>query len=261
MPKTDRYMAIAKAAAREAGKIHLKYFHKGKGVRTKGVAIDLVTNADIEADKAIRRIIRKAFPDHAIVSEELEKLKGNSAYTWYIDPLDGTNNYAHNYPHFCVSIGLCKDDKPILGAVFQPLTKQMFWAIRGRGAYLNKTKIKVSTTSTPKGSLVATGLPYKRKPFRKNILKAFATMYDRIMGLRRAGSAALDLCYVAAGWIDCYYEHWINPWDIMAGTVIVQEAGGKVTTIDSKPIEPKAKISLLAANPRLHKTFVKLLNR
>ncbi|NOZ80173.1 MAG: inositol monophosphatase [DPANN group archaeon] len=259
MIRAEELLKVAKRAAKEAGDIHIKYYHNKK-IMTKGTKNDLVTNADLEADRLIRRRIHDAFPDHSIVSEEMKRTKGKAPYTWYVDPLDGTNNYAHNYPHFCVSIGLCKGKEPILGVVYSPLNRTTFWALKGKGAFRNKTKIKVSSTKSVKGSLVTTGLPYHRKPYRKNILSAFATMYDQVMGLRRTGSAALDLCFVAAGWLDSYYEYWISPWDYMAGQVIVKEAGGIVTTIDGEQVQPR-KTSILAANPQLHRTFLRLLRR
>jgi myo-inositol-1(or 4)-monophosphatase len=218
--------------AREAGAILRNYFGKANGTDHKG-ELDLVTDADRAAEAHITEALQTQFPDYAIVGEEGSDYHpggGAPDYYWYVDPLDGTTNFVHGIPHFSVSIALAGiDRRPVLGVVYDPIRDELFSAHEGGGTTLNGEAIKISSTEKLIDSLVVTGFPYDRRSSLENNLKAFNAMALRVQGIRRVGSAALDLAYVAAGRFDGYWEMKLNMWDCFAGIVLVREAGGKVT--------------------------------
>ena len=231
--KIDEFIQTGTAAALEAGALLRERFNTRFSVEQKGV-INLVTEVDIAVEKLIVSRIREAFPDHAILAEEGFGCEESSPVRWIIDPLDGTTNYAHGYPVFAVSIGLEIDGEVEWGAVYDPMRNEFFTARRGTGACLNGVLLRVSETAVLGESLLATGFPYDiRTGPRKNLVE-FSAFAVRTHGIRRGGSAALDLCYVAAGRLDGYWEHNLRPWDCSAGYLAVREAGGMVTDYSGK---------------------------
>lgn len=238
-------------AAKEAGKILL--FNLGKVKPNLKSKREFVTVADRLAEKKIYEIIKRAFPDHSVLAEEFYNEKEKSAYMWIIDPLDGTNNYVYSYPFFAVSIALEKEGEVILGIVYDPLRDELFEAEKGRNAKLNGKKIEVTQTSRVKKTRLLTGFPYFMD--RDNNLDNFVKFAIDALEIRVGGSAALDLCYVACGRADGYWELKLKPWDTAAGKLIVECAGGRVTDIDGKKFTPY-KASILATNGRIHEEMV-----
>ena len=248
---------VANEAARTAGEVLNRMFGKINHIMKKG-GIDLVTEADLEAEKTIFHIIRQNFPRDNILSEESGMHDEVSDRTWIIDPLDGTTNFAHSFPFFAVSIALEIEKQIVLGIVHNPYMDEHFEAAKGKGAYLNKKPIKVSKTRNLQESLLATGFPYDIHENPQRVLGIFKKMIIRAQGVRRPGSAALDLCYIAAGRLDGFWEEGLKPWDTAAGMVIVNEAGGKLTTFEGESYSPYMK-SIVAANPFIHKEMIEVL--
>ncbi len=242
------------AIAREAGALLMHHFHQHLKIEYKGDA-DLVTAADRASEKLIRERITQNWPDHDVLGEEQGLNDQGSEYRWYVDPLDGTTNFAHGFPVFCVSMGLERrlpgePARCIAAVVYDPTRDEMFSAEPGRGAHLNGAAIHVSKTATLKESLLATGFPSHKRHKNPNIF-----FYHQITlhshGVRRAGSAALDLCNVASGRFDGFWEFNLNPWDTAAGVLIVEEAGGKVTRFDGSPFELNSR-ETMASNGLIH---------
>lgn len=228
-----QFLETAVRIAREAGALLLPYYHRGVRVEYKG-EVDIVTEADRASEKLIVTRIGEHFPDHAVVAEEGGGHSGSSGYRWFVDPLDGTTNFAHGFPMFCVSMGLEKDGQIVTGVIYDPLRDELFSAEAGQGARLNGEPIHVSRVGNLEEALVATGFPSQKR--HKNINVHFYHQISmRSHGVRRAGSAALDLAYVAAGRLDCFWEFSLHPWDVAAGKLIVQEAGGRVTDMKGQP--------------------------
>ena len=250
---------VANEAARAAGGILNRMFGKINHIMKKG-DIDLVTEADLEAEKAILHIIRRNFPHDNILSEESGKHNETSNRTWLIDPLDGTTNFAHGFPIFAVSIALEIERQIVLGIVHNPYMDEHFEAIKGKGACLNKKPLKVSKTRTLKESLLATGFPYDIHDNPQRILRFFREIIIRAQGVRRPGSAALDLCYVAAGRFDGFWEEGLKPWDTAAGMILVTEAGGKLTTFEGESYSPYMK-NIIAANPFIYDEMKEVLGK
>jgi len=243
-------------AVREAEKIVMSYYNREKGIKNKG-EFDLVTRADLESEKKILSILKEKFPDHGFIMEEQKNINENAEYVWVIDPIDGTTSFSHNYPMFSISVALLKNKEPILGVVSAPYLIELFYAEKGRGSFLNNKKISVSRTDSIKKSLIATGFPYKHRKQNLGYLKNIA---DHVQGMRRSGSAALDVCYVAAGRLDGYWEIGLKKVDTAAAQLILEEAGGKVTDIQGNEIkEDYSKI--VATNKIIHKEIVSLLNK
>ncbi len=236
--------------AHQAGAVLRKYYDTGLAVNRKG-EIDLVTEADLESERLILEAIRETFPDHSVLAEESGLHGREAAPLWIVDPLDGTTNFAHNFPHFCVSIALHVDGAAVVGVIYDPLREETFWACRGEGAYLNDRPMHVTAVSRLVDAVLATGFSYRRSTVVDNNIAEFTRVIRRIQGIRRAGSAALDLAYVAAGRLDGYWEYYMKPWDIAAGALMVEEAGGVITQIDGRPWTPWSH-STLAAGPSLH---------
>ncbi|MDP1852927.1 MAG: inositol monophosphatase family protein [Candidatus Omnitrophota bacterium] len=258
MNKVD-FLKIAILAAKEAGKIHKKYFNTKFKVKTKSSSFDLVTAADIEAEKTAVSVIKKYFPDHNFLAEENKYKKTASEYMWVIDPLDGTNNFYSGLPIFCSSIAILKNNEPIVGAIYDVTRDELFYAEKGKGAYLNGKKIHVSRISDLKQSLFITGFYYDRgKEMDENLKKIRQFLIRRIIGIRRLGSAALDLCYVAAGRACGFWEFKLSPWDFAAGILIVNEAGGKVTDRYGKKVKME-KSFIAASNGKIHNKMLKIL--
>jgi myo-inositol-1(or 4)-monophosphatase len=253
----EQYKRIAAEAAHKAGSVLKSRLGKKRTVGYKGV-VNLVTEMDILAEKLIVSDIQKNFPDHDILAEERASKIHGSPYTWVIDPLDGTTNYAHGFPIFCVSIALIKNGKTILGVVYDPTRDEMFVAERGKGARLNGRKLQVSSESILSRSLLATGFPYDIRESPINNFDHFHNFAVRAQAVRRAGSAALDLCYVAAGRFDGFWEMKLAPWDLAAGNLMVLEAGGAVTDFRGKSPGLNGK-HVLATNGKIHKAMLRIV--
>lgn len=221
----DKQIQIALIAARQAGKILLK--QQGCTSVSEKADNNLVTEADYAAQDLIVKTIRDHFPDHSIIAEEDFHANSDAANLWIIDPLDGTNNFAHGIPHFSISIAYARAGQVVAGTVFDPIRDEMFSAVRGKGTFLNKTAISVSKASTLQEAIVATGFYYDRGTMMRKTLNSVEKLFEaNIHGIRRFGSAALDLCWVACGRFDAYFEYKLSPWDFAAGMLIVEEAGG-----------------------------------
>ncbi len=252
---------FARDISREAGAILLRGFRSNKTVISYKSKTDLVTDADRASEKHLVERISARFPDHAIVAEEGSRKEADGEYIWYVDPLDGTNNYAHGLPFFCVSIGVLsiKLKRVVAGVVYNPFLGELFTAVRGGGAFLNDEPIRVSGLDDIGVSLVATGFPYDKALSENNNLKEFSRIILRIQGIRRMGAAAIDLCYVACGRIDGYWEGKLKPWDMAAGSLIVEEAGGRVTTYNGGPFHPEYP-EIVASNGKIHEQLFRLLS-
>jgi len=230
----DEYARLGREVVREAGRLLLERFHTEFTISHKGV-VNLVTEMDLAAEEWIVRRILQAFPGHSILAEERHNERGRNAVTWVIDPLDGTTNYAHGYPVFSVSIGLEIAGELEWGAVFDPVRNELYTALLGGGAFCNDAPLEVSKVVSLGSSLLATGFPYDIRTSSRNNLGNFCAFALRSQGVRRSGSAALDLCHVAAGRLDGFWELKLNPWDCAAGYLIVREAGGRVTNFRGRP--------------------------
>ncbi|HEY6394963.1 MAG TPA: inositol monophosphatase family protein [Candidatus Binataceae bacterium] len=254
---TNEIDDVALRAARTAGKIHLKRLSKIQ-VSHKTNALDLVTEADKESEAAVIEVIARAFPAHAILAEESGAGANLSEHRWIIDPLDGTTNFAHAFPQFCVSIAYERRGVMQAAVVYDALKKECFTAHRGRGARLNGKPIHVSKIDTLAAALLSTGFPYDRRERRRYYLSFWEAFMMRVQGVRRVGSAALDLCYVAAGRTDGFWEFGLKAWDVAAGALIVEEAGGSVTNMDGSPLDLNG-AQILATNKRLHNQMIETI--
>ena len=244
--------------AREAGEILRNGYEKEHQVRHKG-KMDLVTEIDHQSEAFLLGEITKRFPGHQIVTEESGLVPGAVESQWYIDPLDGTLNYAHGVPIFSVSIAFARDGKVVLGAVYDPLRDELFSAEKGRGAQLNKRKLHASTATELEKCLLVTGFPYDTWSSERNNLEYFSKFARLTQGVRRLGSAALDLSYVGAGRLDGYWELTLNPWDVAAGGLVASEAGALVTAMDGSEDYLTPPCSLLAAPLAIYSQMLKLL--
>lgn len=247
----DKLLKTAIDAAKLAGEIQLKYMEEELIIETKASEFDLVTQADKECEKEIIKLVSKEFPDHSFLGEETGRADKDSDYLWIIDPIDGTVNYAHRFPQFCCSIGLYYKGEALLGVVHDPCRKEMFYAQKGQGAFLNDKKISVSKTAELKRCLLATGFPALKDDALALNLHYFKTFLGLVQAIRRPGSAALDLCYVACGRLDGFWELGLSPWDTAAGSLILTEAGGKITNLDNDTFDVNVK-GLISANPDIH---------
>ncbi len=246
------FLDVAIAAAREAGAMLRAESGRPKQISYKG-EVDIVTESDRRSEELIVKRLREHFPDHAIVAEEGARNPASAAgakYCWHVDPLDGTTNFAHGYPCFAVSIGLVENEEPIAGVVFNPIADELFSAARGEGAYLNGKLIRVSSVEKLEYSLVATGFPTHHRKRSAN-MDYYWEYTLRSHGVRRDGSAALDLCSVACGRFDAFWEFNLNSWDTAAGVMLVREAGGIVTDFAGQPYRPGGH-DMLASNGQIH---------
>ncbi len=253
------WTAFAEEVARGAGEILRENFGKRQVVHFKG-EINLVTEVDHRSEAYIMERIRRAFPDHGILSEESSEVVSSSPYRWIVDPLDGTTNYAHNYPCFCVSIALEREGELLGGAVFDPLLPEAYTARKGGGAFRNGERIRVSDTASLRRSLLATGFAYDVKESTDNNLDFFREFIFTGQAIRRDGSAALDLCYLACGRFDGFWELKLRPWDTAAGLLILREAGGLATRLDGSPYDIRQP-EILASNGRIHEEMMAVIRR
>jgi myo-inositol-1(or 4)-monophosphatase len=256
----ESFLPAMSSIAREAGALLIQYFHQGLKIEYKGEA-DLVTAADRASETLIRERVKSQFPTHDVLGEEQGLSEHGGDYRWYVDPLDGTTNFAHGYPVFCVSLALERrlpgagTGERVAGVIYDPTRDELFTAEQGRGAQLNGRPIHVSKARTLQECLVATGFPSQKRHKNPNIF-----FYHQITlhthGVRRPGSAALDLCSVAAGRFDGFWEFNLNPWDTMAGVLLVEEAGGRVSRFDGSPFQTDSR-ETLASNGLVHDTLVR----
>lgn len=251
------YLDTAARAARGAGKLQKERLWSEHEIQFKG-EIDLVTEVDRACEELIVAAIREKFPGHDILAEENVYAQAGSRFKWIIDPLDGTTNYAHGFPWFCVSIALEVDGEARLGVIYQPMLDELFTAVKGEGAYLNGRPLRVSRREPMKNCLLATGFPYDRTRDNENNFANFVNFQMAARAVRRAGAAALDLACVAAGRLDGYWECKLKPWDVAAGQLMVTEAGGRVTNHAGEPFSIYDH-RLLASNGLVHDAMVELL--
>lgn len=254
---TDHYLKEACFIARKAGEMLKENIDSSAEIHFKGV-VDLVTDYDNQAQRIIFDHLSACFPEHDFMGEEgLSRDKGRE-FRWIIDPLDGTTNYAHGFPVFCVSIALEREGEVILGIIHDPMREEMFSAVKGKGALLEGKEIRVSAVDDLDKSLVATGFPYDIRESEVNNIDHFNHFLVRVQAIRRCGSAAMDLCYVACGRFDGFWELKLHPWDVAAGALIVQEAGGRITDFRKQEFSIFGS-EILATNGLIHDQMVEVL--
>ncbi|MCS7023818.1 MAG: inositol monophosphatase [Bryobacteraceae bacterium] len=251
------FLESAVDIAKEAGSLLLHYLERKVGFELKG-DYDLVTEADRASEQLIVNRLRSLFPTHSIVAEEGSGEEGTSEYCWYVDPLDGTTNFAHGFPMFNVTLALERAGELIAGVVYDPLRQEVFCAERGGGAYLNHHRIQVSKSRQLSESLIATGFPSRRRHLNINV-HFYHQLAMATHGVRRGGSAALDLAYVACGRLDGFWEFGLNPWDMAAGVLLVEEAGGKVSDMKGGNLQLRGP-HLLADNGHIHSEILTLFS-
>ena len=254
MAERHQFVPAMAEIAREAGALLMGYFQRRVKVEYKG-DVDLVTEADRASEALITRRIRERWPGHNILGEEGTRTEQGSEYRWYVDPLDGTTNFAHGFPVFCVSLGLEHNGERVAAVIFDPTRDEMFTAEKGAGGFLNGQPIHVSAISNLAECLLATGFPSHKRHKNPNIF-FYHQITLKTHGVRRAGSAALDLCDVACGRFDGFWEFNLNPWDTAAGVLMVEEAGGRVTRFDGQPFRIDSK-ETLASNGLLHDALLR----
>jgi myo-inositol-1(or 4)-monophosphatase len=254
-------LELAKRLAREAGEIQRRRYGSELEVDTKSESIDLVTEVDRQCEALIVESLCRERPDDAVLAEEGGGTEREGAeWRWVVDPLDGTTNYAHGYPRFCVSIGVERADESRVGVVYDPLMDECYHAVKGGGAFLNGRAIEVSSESRLENALLATGFAYDIRKTHDDNVAQFARFLKTARAVRRDGSAALDLCYVAAGRLDGYWEFKLHPWDVAAGLLIVEEAGGRCS--DAAGDSPRRSgIETVASNGKLHPAMLEVLSR
>lgn len=252
-------LEVAVRAAKEAGKIQREWLSKEKRVEFKG-EINLVTDVDRRCESKIVEIIRENFPDHNVLTEETSMPELPCPYRWIVDPVDGTTNYAHGYPHFCTSVALELHGEIVLGVVYDPIREELFTALREGGAFLNGERIFVSSTGRLIEALISTGFPYDLRENPANNLNHFNNLIMEVRSIRRDGSAALNLCYVAMGRFDGFWQLKLFPWDIAAGKILVEEGGGLVTDFKRRPLNLYGP-EILATNKRIHQEMMKVLQK
>jgi myo-inositol-1(or 4)-monophosphatase len=254
------FLATAIEIVLRAGDIQMLRRESGFHVNKKGT-IDLVTEVDLECERMCRAVLAERFPDHDVLAEELSTGPTEPASArcrWVFDPLDGTTNYAHGLPVFCASLALEVDGVAEVGAIYDPTRRELFTAERGEGAFLNGTRLRVSVATDLIESLLVTGFPYDVHQQLGHLLETFGAFLGRARAVRRLGSAALDLCYVAAGRFDAFWEEHLKPWDVAAGALIVKESGGRITGMDGSPFDPSA-AHLVASNGRIHDEMLRVI--
>ena len=259
-----RELGVARQAAKAGGDILAGYFRQGIEMRTKQDC-DFVSDADVESERAIVDVIRSAFPNHAILGEEGQGGDGasvdvNAESLWVIDPLDGTTNFAHDLPHFAVSIGYYQKGQPVCGVVYNPARGDWFHAVRGEGAFANGNKVTVADHQSLSDSLVGVGFYYDRGAMMEATLASIRDLFQqKIHGIRRFGTASLDLCQVGCGQFGAFFEYELSPWDFAAGRLFVEEAGGRMTNCCGNEL-PLTKSSVLASNGKLHDAVLHIVS-
>lgn len=241
-----------------AGDLQMAKFGTGIRVDKKGT-IDLVTEVDLEVERMFRAMVADRFPDHDVLAEELGGGQSGASHRWVFDPLDGTTNFAHGVPIFCASLALEIDGQAVVGAIYDPNRKELFTAELGVGSWLNGQRLNVSSTSTLIESMLVTGFPYTVHQQADELLKTFGDVLKHARAVRRLGSAAIDMCWVAAGRMDGFWEASLKPWDTRAAALILEEAGGKVTGMDGKTWNPDGG-HILATNGLIHDELIRVIS-
>jgi myo-inositol-1(or 4)-monophosphatase len=263
MTDDPRFLATAIDIVLRAGTIQMRKFGRDMRVEMKG-AIDLVTEVDLEVERMARAVLAERFPTHAILAEELggdqAARGGTSEFCWLFDPVDGTTNYARGFPVFCASLALEIQGRVEVAAVYDPTREELFTAQRGVGAFMNGNRLAVSSADRLGNAVLVTGFPYNVQENPGDILGLFSTFIRQTRAVRRLGSAALDLCYVAAGRLDGFWEASLKPWDVAAGALLVEEAGGRVTLMNGDPFAPRAG-QVLATTPGLLQPMIDVIGR
>ncbi|MEB3255752.1 MAG: inositol monophosphatase family protein [Synechococcaceae cyanobacterium] len=254
----ERLAGVARRAAAAGAEPLRRLFGQLENIRAKGTAGNLVTEADLAAEAAVLAVLEAETPRFPVLAEESGRRRGEGELEWCVDPLDGTTNYAHGFPVFASSVGLLWRGLPLLGALELPALEQSFWAAAGHGAWRNGARLQVSACSEVADALLGTGFAYDRTSRRDNNYAEFALFTHRSHGVRRAGAAAVDLAWVAAGALDGYWERGLSPWDLAAGVVLVEEAGGVVSAYDGSRLSV-ADGRLIACAPGLHRPMVEAL--
>ena len=252
-----QYLQVAVRACRAAGRIQMAAFGTAPPVEHKG-EIDIVTAVDRRSEEAILAIVSRACPGHGVLAEESDPRAGDAEHLWVVDPLDGTTNYSRGFPYFGVSVALARGGRVIAAAVYQPVLDELFTAIRGRGAFLNGRPLRVSSQARLDQAFLATGFPYDIRRSRRNNIDHFARFATRCLAVRRAGAAALDLAYVAAGRFDGFWELKLRPWDIAAASLLIEEAGGRITGLAGRPWRLPVR-DIVASNGRVHGEMLAVL--
>jgi myo-inositol-1(or 4)-monophosphatase len=259
MSETAQVLALAERLARAAGRVQRERYETDVRIGTKSAAIDLVTEVDHACEALMVERLRAERPDDAVLAEEGRgQDRADAVWRWIIDPLDGTTNYAHGYPRFCVSIGVEHHGVRSVGVVYDPLLEELYTAVRGEGSFLNGRRLQVSEETELGRSLFATGFAYDVRHNPADNLDHFAAFVKNARAVRRDGSAALDLCYLAAGRFDGFWELQLHPWDVAAGFLIVEEAGGRVSDRAGGP-PPRSGRDTVASNGRIHAAMLALL--
>jgi len=248
-------LEVATLAARQAGEILRGRFTGEKRVEHKGRG-NIVTQVDLEVERRLVKLLREEYPDHSIMTEESQGFQGSSPYTWILDPLDGTRNYASGIPYFSVTVALARGDEVLVGIVHDPVRDELFWAEKGRGAFLNGSPMRVSGKETVKASVLGFDMGYNDEKARQ-ALQMVTALWPGMQTMRVMGSAALGITYAACGRLDLYFHHSLYPWDLASGLLLVQEAGGLITESSGAPIHFSSKTAV-AANPTLHADFMRL---
>jgi myo-inositol-1(or 4)-monophosphatase len=254
------FLATAVEIVLRAGEIQMAGRESGFHVAKKG-EIDLVTEVDLACERMCRAVLAERFPEHDILAEELSagpQEVARARYRWVFDPLDGTTNYAHGLPIFCASLALELDGQPIVGAIYDPSRRELFTAERGQGSFVNGVRLKASATGALGDALLVTGFPYDMHVRGPELVELFGLFLHRARAVRRLGSAALDLCYVAAGRFDGFWEQHLKPWDVAAGALVVTEAGGRVTGMDGGTFDARAG-HLVASNGLVHDAILDVI--
>lgn len=250
---------MAKQAAFSAGKIMIRFADHLDSIQVKSKGYnDLVTQVDQMVEHEIIAILKSAYPGHSFLAEESGQKEGND-YCWIIDPIDGTTNFIHGLPQFATSIALKKNDELIVGVVFDPIKNELFTAAKGQGANLNNRRIRVSDTKKLDSALIGTGFPVKNKELLPDYLKHFQTVIENSIGIRRAGAASLDLAYVACGRLDGFWEASLNEWDMAAGRLLIQEAGGSSSNYSGETTLASLS-NLVAGNGAIHKALLNIVS-
>jgi myo-inositol-1(or 4)-monophosphatase len=261
MTAQNDFLLTAVTAANRAGEIILENLgHLSGGDIKRKQAADFVTRVDKESERIIISTIREVYPDHLILAEESMKDFNTETYRWIIDPLDGTTNYIHQYPVFSVSIALEYKRERIAGVIYDPLRNDLFTAEKGKGAFLKENRIAVSSVMTSKDSLISTGFPFRKKEYIDLYLVLFKNIFNTVSDLRRAGSAALDLAYLACGRCDGFFEIGLSPWDIAAGDILIKEAGGVITDFDGGQ-DHLLTGNVVAGVPAVHEQLLKEIRK
>jgi myo-inositol-1(or 4)-monophosphatase len=253
----EAFESAARLAVDRAGAIVKRRWSDERRIERKSGPIDLVTDVDRACEREILDVLTSAFPEHAVLAEE-SGARGDHEFLWLVDPLDGTTNFAHRYPQVSISVALARAGQTILGLVYDPLREELFSARRGGGARVNDAALRVSVTEDLDSSLLASGFPYDRREHADYYLSFFKRFMMRTQGVRRAGSAALDLCWVAAGRVDGFWEWKLKPWDTAAGALIVQEAGGRTSDFTGSAFDVYGD-QTLASNGKIHEQMIEVL--